>query len=310
MQLVIRQDGETLTYILIREKKRAQTFTQKISFEKLQRLSEKLFSTVFSGLNSLLQFHAEKTASELLPDKLKEFLFFDTIENMRLDIDLALDFFPWELLGYKGKLLGLHKPIGRVHRIDRVTSPFNRDNSKKVVIISEHHQSLVETANYLYKYLNKMKWQANLIIEKNSRTLKKTDSTEIIHFLGYELGDSKFKSSLYERGPMLSQMVWIDSCRSSEPMNYLKIMERFGARHVIGNIGFVPEDRAAEKMFVIPEKFYTFIAEGFTVGQSLQKAKIFSHNLGETDWAWISLWGEPDYKYRQIATNYKPNKFV
>ena len=301
MQLVIRQDGNALIYILIREKKRAQTFSRAINYERLHKLSEKLFSAVFSGLNSLLQYHAEKSASELFPDKLKELLFYDAIENMRLDIDLKLDFFPWELLGYKGKLLGLHKPIGRVHRIDRVTSPFNKDNSQNVTIIAEHHHCLVETANSLHKHLDKMKWQANLIIEKNTRTLKKTDSTEIIHFLGYEVGDSKFKSSLFERGPLLSQLVWIDSCRSSEPMNYLKIMERFGARHVIGNIGFVPEERAVEKMCTIPEKFYTLISEGFTVGQSLQKAKIVSYDFGETDWAWISLWGEPDYRYRQIS---------
>ncbi len=308
MELLIRHRKGELSYTLLRRAKRALIFDQEVDLVSMKKYADKINSAAFSELHNLLMYHSEHISTKIIPRQLLEIIFESAEDELRLDIDLDLDFFPWELLCFEKKFLGLTLPLGRVHRIDRFTSPFNIDDSCKICVVAESYPNLSLAAADLEKNLRVMNFNTSLIIEKNEFVLQNSHSVEALHFIGHETKDLKFKSSIYDRGPFKAQIVWIDSCKSIAPQNYLEIMERFNARHVIGNIGLVPEERPHQDMGIIPQNFYRLLNRGLPIGHALFEAKKIAFDKGQPDWAWISLWGEPDYRYRNNGI--KTNKIV
>jgi CHAT domain-containing protein len=265
----------------------------------------------------------------LIPAKIQLLLETSLADHLRFDIDERLIDLPWELIHDGTEFICLRYAMGRRLVSDQNFLPSRRPprfaKETRVMIVADPTNDLPAAKKEGHKVAQLLRDKCMMHVDEfTSSDITKKDfllslkDYDILHFAGHASHESRSPDEsclafadgeiqafeiarfITNRAPVV---VFLNACWSAEelrnPDSYSPMMRGLGRTFLyagvsafIGYLVPVPDDSATQ--FAI--SFYESLAQGQTIGESLRRARIESHNLripGDLTYLSAVLYGDP-----------------
>jgi CHAT domain-containing protein len=268
------------------------------------------------------------TYGHLIPPRIQIVLEGSTADHLRLDVDERLVDLPWELIHDGNDFLCLRYAAGRRIVSDQSLPPqarVNRPPRKTALVVANPTGDLPAAEREGQIVARLLREQCGLTVDYfRGNEISKTDfllalrDYNLVHFAGHAEHNSDnpdesclilhdgaiqaFEIARFLKDPIPS-VVFLNACLSSEeafdPESYSPMMRGLGRTFLFGGVaaflGYlvpIPDESATR----FATEFYSSLAVGRSVGESVRRARILGRERDAVDdltWASAVLYGEP-----------------